>query len=195
MARHGQLERLDLIETRLATVHARACSMADGWAPHANAGAALTSLNLSGWSRALDTLVADASHLPQLTTLLVAQCDALRTVELALPRLTKLIASKCPALDTARLNCPLLTELSFAHSKTLHAVHLSGEPPVGVLSLFGCRTLNREPFRTLLATVGATLRSLDINGTLGTREISEDAIRQACPHLEHLDARGRALKF
>ena len=48
-----------------------------------------------------------------------------------------------------------------------------------------------------LATIRASspLRSLDVNGALGTMDLGEDELRRLCPNLEHLDARGRRLKY
>mmetsp|Transcript_47291 Transcript_47291/g.94282 ORF Transcript_47291/g.94282 Transcript_47291/m.94282 type:complete len:86 (+) Transcript_47291:459-716(+) len=42
---------------------------------------------------------------------------------------------------------------------------------------------------------GPSLRKLDINGALGTAELSEKEIHKLCPALEALDTRGRARKF
>ena len=58
----------------------------------------------------------------------------------------------------------------------------------------GCRSLNGGRVETLLRVCGSALRSLDLNGAVATEHVTEVSLRQACPNLEHLDARGRARK-
>ena len=66
---------------------------------------------------------------------------------------------------------------------------------LATLSLFGCRALGVPCLEALLAVAGASLTSLDLNGTSSTQGLTEASIRAQCPALEHLDARGRARPF
>ena len=65
---------------------------------------------------------------------------------------------------------------------------------IGTLSLFGCRSLGGITVETLLRVCGKAVRSLDLNGAIATESVTEASLRQACPGLEHLGARGRARK-
>jgi hypothetical protein len=115
------------------------------------------------------------SRLPHLASLAASQCKALRSVRLdGCPQLSKLNLELCRALDTLR--APLSTELSS-------------------LSLFGCRALGSGFVEPLLKVSGHSMRSLNLNGALGTESLTESAIRHACPSIEHLDVLGRARKW
>lgn len=70
----------------------------------------------------------------------------------------------------------------------------SGSTTLSTLLLFGCRRLSAEAVRAVLREASDALRTLDINGTLTGAELSEADIRNLCPRLTKLDARGRALK-
>ena len=56
------------------------------------------------------------------------------------------------------------------------------------------RSLGSRQLSALLATCGASVRSLDLNGALGTVDLTEADLKKACPAVGQLDVRGRVRK-
>ena len=156
----------------------------------------LLELSLSTW-RSLKALTIEAANAPLLRKLDVGGCEQLLTLSLsALPDLHTVNASRCHLLHTLDAKqCPALAKLNLAHCKSLHAIVAPASNQLASLSLFGCRSLDLPELEALLGTAGQALRSLDLNGTTSTESLTEESIRETCPYLTHLDARGRAFKY
>lgn len=182
-------ELAEELESRLR----RVCARADGWG--STRSTSLVSLTLSGWGRSLPTLRLDSASLPRLTHLTLGQAEALAALELRLPSLQRLAAPKCEQLQTATLECPALDDVHLAQCKSLFELRVVGPTSLRSASLFGCRVLGREALQSLLESARGAVRSLDVNGALGTFELGEEDLRRLCPRLDHLDARGRTRKY
>ena len=156
----------------------------------------LTDLNLSGW-RSLRTLSLDGAHAPKLRALNVARCEQLVEVAISnLPHLASVAASQCKELRSVRLDgCPVLSKLNLELCKALDTLRAPVSSELSSVSLFGCRALGSGFVEPLLKLSGRSMRSLNLNGALGTESLTESAIRQACPLIEHLDVLGRARKW
>jgi hypothetical protein len=156
----------------------------------------LTDLNLSGW-RSLRSLSLDGAHAPKLRVLNVARCERLVEVAVSrLPHLASLAASQCKALRSVRLDgCPQLSKLNLELCRALDTLRAPLSTELSSLSLFGCRALGSGFVEPLLKVSGHSMRSLNLNGALGTESLTESAIRHACPSIEHLDVLGRARKW
>ena len=90
--------------------------------------------------------------------------------------------------------CAWLETLKLSACKALDMLEAADSPRLSTLSLFGCRHVGGGTLETLLKVCGGTLRSLDINGAVGTENVTEATLHQLCPALDHLDGRGRARK-
>jgi hypothetical protein len=91
----------------------------------------------------------------------------------------------CPRLESLKLSsCSSLARLETASP----SAHLAAA------NLFGCRSLSTEALTLFLDRCAAALRTLNLNGAVGTGSLAEDKLRLACPNLTELDARGRARK-
>ena len=177
----------------LESLFRRAHLISDGW--ESLRASSLEELNLSGWGRPLPSLQLDASHAPKLCTVHLASCDQLTAIRLELPQLRRLVATGCAALRSVVLECPKLTELSLNNSMSVSTLSVAHAHNLTKCALFGCRQLGRETLRALLADAAETLRSLNINGAIGTGDLAEADVRLLCPNLQHLDAKGRARKY
>lgn len=103
--------------------------------------------------------------------------------------------SQCIQLQAVQIDrSASLAKLNLNSCKSLDTLSASESAGLATLSLFGCRSLNGGRVETLLRVCGSALRSLDLNGAVATEHVTELSLRQACPNLEHLDARGRARK-
>ena len=88
-----------------------------------------------------------------------------------------------------------LKQLVLAHCKRLQLLQLSPVAPLDTLSLFGCRHIGLPALNAVVHNCGTHLRSLDLNGALGTEQMTESELRSSCPNLVHLDVSGRARKY
>ena len=156
----------------------------------------LHELGLVSW-RSLRELALSGTNAPKLRKLDLAACEQLGYVTLkALPELHFLNASGCPQLHTLDVqDCPDLSQLKLAQCKSLRHLTAPHSSRLATLSLFGCRVVSTATLEALLRVAGHSLASLDLNGTFATQSLTEASIRQQCPRLEHLDAKGRVLKF
>ena len=104
--------------------------------------------------------------------------------------------SQCIQLQAVQIDrSASLAKLNLNSCKSLDTLSASESAGLATLSLFGCRNIGLAGLEALLSVCGGSLASLDLNGTSSTQSLSEASIRRQCPALEHLDARGRALKF
>ena len=156
----------------------------------------LTDLILTQW-RTLAELSLSGANAPCLRKIDVGQCELLATLTLReMPSLACVHATRCPRLSSVELTkCNLITEIKLPHCKVLRTLLAPHATRLEVLSLFGCRAVSATTLEILLGVAGGALRSLDLNGTSSTQSVTEESIRQRCPGLAYLDARGRALKF
>lgn len=154
----------------------------------------LTDLQLTGW-RSFRRLGLEGLNTPCLLVLSLPACDRLEALELCIPTLTKLNASGCARLGAVSLKCPELAHLNLAHCKAIDTLEAPLSARLSHCALFGCRALGAPRLEALLAVCGASLRSLDLNGTIATEALTEAHVRAKCPSLERLDVRGRVRKY
>jgi hypothetical protein len=150
------------------------------------------SLCLRSWKTLTSLTLDDA---PQLTLLDLSSCGALTELRLALPRLCSLNSANCASLGGLRLECVELRTLVLSQCKALVTLEADQTERLETLNLFGCRSLGADVLNSLLSRCGLSLRTLDLNGTLRTTELTEGQIRERCPSLAHLDVRGRQAKY
>ena len=154
----------------------------------------LLMINLAHW-RSLRRLNLDGANAPKLDALLVNGCEQLTFISSRLPSLALLNASSCARLHTVRLlESPRLETLKLASCKALDTLVASESAHLATLTLFGCRALGGGTLEGLLRVCGGALRSLDLNGAVGTENVTEESLRRLCPSLEHFDGRGRLRK-
>ena len=63
------------------------------------------------------------------------------------------------------------------------------------LNVFGCRGLGADALNALLRVVGPSLRALNLNGAIGTQDVTHEELLIKCPGLARLEDNGRVRKW
>ena len=154
---------------------------------------AVSELYVRGWVRL--TALALGSGCAGLTALDVSSCANLASLQLQLPALHTLSASACPKLEVVILECPKLRSVSLAQCKAMYTLLAEHSTELQSLNVFGCRGLGADALNALLRVVGPSLRALNLNGAIGTQEVTHEELLVKCPGLARLEDNGRVRKW